>query len=199
MNLWNESVMAYETYNNEFKTYSKSAKLLLEEVDVYEKIVLDLACGTGISTLEILKKNPKMIYCVDKSKAMLDFARDRIRYENVEFFLCSAEEISKVFEKMDVVLCNSAFWQFKSDLVFEEIYKTLPKDGIFAYSILSRFSPVFLDKKFEVERNRFIKKYLIALKVACEKNQIQFPKKENLGKKGQRLSMLNILKKKDSA
>jgi malonyl-CoA O-methyltransferase len=82
--------------------------------------------------LEILKQNSdiKKIYAIDFSNNMLDIAKKMIKSKKVEFICSDVKNIDKfINEKADIIVCNSAFWQFDDkNLIINKIHSLL-KNG----------------------------------------------------------------------
>jgi ubiquinone/menaquinone biosynthesis C-methylase UbiE len=98
-NLWNKSAKEYQKYAFSHSQYKKTNKKLIKLANIKNNsIIVDLACGTGITTQEILIKNPNIqkIYAVDFSSEMLDRAKNSIQSEKVIFINSDAENIEKV-------------------------------------------------------------------------------------------------------
>ena len=77
--------------------------------------ILDLACGTGATTLECLKHMPAdaEIVGVDASQEMVDVARENVQDPRAEFFVAPAASVGGIVDgPFDRVVCNAAFWQF---------------------------------------------------------------------------------------
>lgn len=97
--------------------------------------VLDLACGTGITTESILEAlGPAgRVVGVDASAAMLDLARHHVRDERVEWVNTPAETLRPdVGGPFDVVVCNSAIWQVEMPEVIAHVAALLAPGGRFA-------------------------------------------------------------------
>ena len=155
--LLDESGEIYHQYGLSYSQYKKTNQKLIELSSINgSQIVIDLACGTGLTTKEILKKNPEKIYAVDFSKDMLNQAKRFIGDNEVNFILSDASKIDQVIsEKVDRVLCNSAFWQFPDQIqVLKSIKNTLKEDGLFIFNLNSQFYDFGLE---ESHRTRIIK------------------------------------------
>lgn len=130
---WEKDAEQYEDYAQKYPMYRESIRRLIDLLDIKNKIVIDLACGTGISTEEILKHKPKKIIGIDFSENMLNIAKRKIKNKNVEFVLAKTEEFST--EKVEVIICNFALWQFDLDKAIKNINNHLKKGGVFAFSL----------------------------------------------------------------
>ncbi|MEI6650864.1 MAG: class I SAM-dependent methyltransferase [Candidatus Moraniibacteriota bacterium] len=144
LKLWNESVEAYDGYGSTFSQYEDTSRFLVEVAGIRPgQTVVDLACGTGITTRHILDRvtSDGRVYAVDFSSVMLEKAKQNIRDENVTYIVSRAEDVADVMpEKVDVVVCNSAFWQFDDyERVFASVASLLKRDGIFVFDLNQQF------------------------------------------------------------
>jgi len=142
--LWNKSAVIYNKYGLTFPQYKKTNKFITEIVPIkHGQIVVDLACGTGFTTKYILEKLgiTGMIYALDFSFEMIKQAKKNIDAKNVKFILAPAEKISTIIpEKVDLVLCNSSFWQFTDyEKVLRGVSKTLKDNGVFIFNLNQQF------------------------------------------------------------
>ena len=129
----------YEKYGREHKLYTKTTKLLLDflGLKIYKKII-DLGCGTGFSSELIAKKfrNLKKLYCIDSSKEMLCIAKTKFtRNRRLIFIFSKAENISKIDDKVDLVLSNASFQYFEPNKALNEIKNVLKNNGLFVFNI----------------------------------------------------------------
>ncbi len=132
----------YEQYASKYPMYSKTSQFLVKLADIKKGMtVVDLCCGTGIATNEILKKvgNSGKVIGVDSSKEMLAIAKNKFKQKNVAFIKASGEELDKIIkEKIDIVLCNSAFWQMNMNKALHAINNILKDDGKFVFNLPSQ-------------------------------------------------------------
>jgi len=142
--LWDESAESYDKYGLSFPQYKKTNQFIAEILPIKRgQIIVDLACGTGFTTKYILKKlgTTGKIYALDFSLKMIKQAKKNISAKNVEFTLAPAEKIAAIIpEKVDLVLCNSSFWQFTDySKVLKGVNKILKKDGFFIFNLNQQF------------------------------------------------------------
>ena len=142
--LWEKSAEIYNKYGLTFPQYKKTNKFITEIAPIkHGQIVIDLACGTGLTTKYILRKlgTTGKVYAIDFSPEMIKQAKNNIDSKNVEFIIDSAENISVAIpEKVDMVLCNSSFWQFTDyGKVLKGIKKILKNNGIFIFNLNQQF------------------------------------------------------------
>jgi len=123
--------------------YKKTSQYLVKIANINKYMtIVDLACGTGVTTIEILKKagTSGKIIGIDSSKEMLDIAKKKIKQKNVYFIQSPAEEIDQAIKgKVDLVLCNSAFWQMNMNRTLQSIKRILKNNGKFIFNIGSQF------------------------------------------------------------
>jgi ubiquinone/menaquinone biosynthesis C-methylase UbiE len=142
--LWNKSAEIYNKYGLIFPQYKKTNKFITEIIPIkHGQFVVDLACGTGFTTKYILKKlgTTGKIYALDFSSEMIKQAKKNIDAKNIEFILAPAEKLSfSIHEKVDLILCNSSFWQFTDyDEVLKNAYKILKDGGLFVFNLNQQF------------------------------------------------------------
>jgi ubiquinone/menaquinone biosynthesis C-methylase UbiE len=100
--------------------------------------VLDLGCGMGIMTSWIAEQvgAEGSVVGIDSSEEQLTIAREIAKEEglnNVEFVQLAAEELSTLDQEFDFVYCRYLLIHLKSpELVFDQVYQLLAKDGVFA-------------------------------------------------------------------
>jgi ubiquinone/menaquinone biosynthesis C-methylase UbiE len=160
---WKSSFNAkkYERFSSKYPTYKRTSRILVGMSGIRKGMtVVDLACGTGITTFEILKKLRRTgkVICIDYSKQMIHVAKGRIRAKNVSFIVSNGEDIDKaVDEKVDAVICNSAFWQMDIKKTLKGIGKVLKDDGVFAFS-MGNTKPMV--SELMIKHNNEIGKYM---------------------------------------
>lgn len=138
-----ENARAYDRYARTYPMYQDTSRDLLEISGVEEGMaVVDLGCGTGVTTEEALRRvGPSgRVVGVDAAQEMLKVARERVSAPNVEFVLSPAESLhEKVEGPVDVVVCNSAFWQMRRDQTLQAMKRVLRPKGRLAFNLGGRF------------------------------------------------------------
>jgi len=142
--LWNKSGEQYHEYALNFPQYKRTNEKLVKIANIVtNQIVVDLACGTGLTTKVVLKNCPdvEQIYAIDFSEDMINIAKEFVQSKKVAFILADAQDLDKfISEKVDVVLCNSAFWQFQNqNQVLNAISKILKDNGRFVFNLNQQF------------------------------------------------------------
>lgn len=98
----------YHSDSCEGLSYLTRKDLVLDAVDISSGKVLDIGCGPGIITTELLNKN-LIVFNTDISAEMLKESRHSVRElqnsENAFFVVSDATQICCVDKAMDMVLC----------------------------------------------------------------------------------------------
>lgn len=127
-----------QAYGDNFGTYAADIDYLLDLTSYTpSNVIVDLCCGTGISTARIVERNPRKVIGVDFSDAMIDRARDKFRSEgNVEFRVASAEQLSDIVAYADKVVTANGFGYFTdSKKVLREIWSIVPVLGEYLFNV----------------------------------------------------------------
>jgi ubiquinone/menaquinone biosynthesis C-methylase UbiE len=98
-------------------------------------VVLDVACGTGIATFELMKQCEfkGTYYGIDISSGMIEKAQanaTRLGYENCVFQTMDAEHLEFPDDMFDVVISSGSFHWFPNKLqALAEMYRVLKPKG----------------------------------------------------------------------
>ena len=120
---WNSSL-----YNEKHDFVTEYGKGLLEFIPNNAKqTILDLGCGTGTLTKQLVTLGSKVVG-VDSSPSMINKAKEQ--FENIEFMVCDA--LNLPFEKeWDIVFSNAVFhWISNHNALLKEIHKVLKPHGM---------------------------------------------------------------------
>jgi ubiquinone/menaquinone biosynthesis C-methylase UbiE len=128
-----------QTKNN---YYIQSASELVKSVKLKNSFkVIDLACGTGVLTSQLLKKYPKInIFAIDLSKEMLFFYQKNffsyIKTGQIKVICGNAEQLYKYTkEKYDAIFIASALWDLELKPLFKSMMKVLKKNGLVIFNL----------------------------------------------------------------
>lgn len=100
--------------------------------------VLDVGCGTGVTTRSVLPKigSSGHVVALDVSGPMLAVARQQISAENITFVQADAAEAANHLDRaVDRIVCNSVFWQFRHKVdVLTALHRVLAPDGLLVFN-----------------------------------------------------------------
>ena len=94
-NVWlrNETARRYKIFTEQTTMYQELSRKMLELADIQPGMrVLDLGCGTGVTTQAVLQAldGRGQVLAVDISDPMLQIARQQVRSEQVVFMQADA-------------------------------------------------------------------------------------------------------------
>ena len=95
------------------------------------ELVVDLGCGTGISTrpwAEFAKK----VLGIDVSIDMVECAKRKTKEENVSYLVGRGSSTGLADQNVDIVTCSSSIHWMEPASTFQEIDRILKPDGLFA-------------------------------------------------------------------
>jgi len=118
------------------KSMAARTNMLLRDVQLPEApTVLDVGCGTGISTFELMKRvqGKGRFYGIDLSQRMIDLARIRatdLGYGNVDFRKGDAERLEFPESNFDLIISNLALhWVQNKEKSLKEMFRVLRTGG----------------------------------------------------------------------
>jgi SAM-dependent methyltransferase len=138
----------YDAYAREYPSYRETSRDLIAvalppaDAGAADAVVLDLACGTGATTREILAVlGPGgRVTGVDKSAAMLGVAASSTTDPRATWIQAPAERVDQhVAEPVDAVLCNSAIWQTDFAPTATAVRAVTKAGGRFAFNVPTGF------------------------------------------------------------
>lgn len=143
---WGEDDNArrYEAYAREYLSYRETSRDLIavalpsDDGYVADAAVLDLACGTGATSREILAMlgSDGRVTAVDKSAAMLRVAAWSTADPRVTWIHARAESVDRhVTEPVDAVICNSAIWQTDLAATATAVRAVMKAGSRFAFNV----------------------------------------------------------------
>lgn len=127
-----------QAYGDNFGTYAADIDYLLDLTSYTpSNVIVDLCCGTGISTARIVERNPRKVIGVDFSDAMISIARDKFQGQhNIEFIVAPAEQLSDIVAYADKVVTANGFGYFTdSKKVLREIWSIVPVLGEYLFNV----------------------------------------------------------------
>ncbi len=121
--------------------YEKLSQMLLQDVDLEGRRVLEVGCGTGILSRNILDRGAATITCADVSDLMLEACRSNSRNwgfpeEMIEFRKCGAQELPFEGGSFDSVACGMVLGMVPDKAkAMNEMARVLRPGGTLAMSV----------------------------------------------------------------
>ena len=122
--------------------------IFVDDIDINNKVILDIGCGYGWFELNSLKRNCNKIIGLELSEKDLQTASDNINNEKIEFTIGSAVDIPFMDNYFDTIISWEVIEHIPKDTennMFSEINRTLKDGGTFYLSTPynSLFSKIF--------------------------------------------------------
>jgi SAM-dependent methyltransferase len=144
--VWGEDDNArrYDAYARHYPNYRETSRDLIAlalpsgDASVADAAVLDLACGTGATTREVLAVlGPDgRVTGVDQSAAMLAVAANSTIDPRVSWIQARTESVDQhVTGAVDAIVCNSAIWQTDLAATAKAARAVLKDGGPFAFNV----------------------------------------------------------------
>lgn len=104
-------------------------------------LVVDLACGTGVTTEAILERveESTTVVALDASEAMLAIARRTVTDQRVRWVRAPAVNLAQHATEADAIVCNSAIWQLDMERAIAAAADTLRPGGRLVFNIGGQF------------------------------------------------------------
>jgi ubiquinone/menaquinone biosynthesis C-methylase UbiE len=109
--------------------------------------VLELGCGTGYFTRELVKKDVQ-ITAIDISPELIEKAKQEIKSENVSFQVQNAYQMDFEIARFDAVIGSSVLHHLEIEKAFSEIYRVLKPGGVIAFT-----EPNMLNPQIALQKN----------------------------------------------
>lgn len=128
----------YDTYGMDH--YGKVADTLLNGISVQGKHVLDVGCGTGISTLKLLERRAKKVCGIDISENMVSVLNTKIKSEGyaqdtVDVLVGDAENLPFEDNLFDIAISSMVFGMVPNpEKMISEMLRVVKPGGRIAIS-----------------------------------------------------------------
>lgn len=134
--------------------WKRRVKMLMHNIKK-EHSVLELGCGTGYFSKEIVKSGAQ-IFSIDISSKLIDICKKSITEPNILFEVENAYDLKYENNFFDFIIGSSVLHHLDINKSIKEIYRTLKPGGSLILT-----EPNMLNPQIAIQKNiPFIKKYL---------------------------------------
>lgn len=109
---------------------NKAIELMIKYLEKAPENVIDIGCGTGLSTTA-WKNYCKKAIGIEPSDDMYGIAKEK-QCENIEFIKAFSDNVPLCDDFADIVLCSQSFHWMSAPETLDEANRLLKKGGIFA-------------------------------------------------------------------
>jgi len=123
-----------------YREWRRSLRAAMAEHGVRPRVLVDLACGTGNSTVPWARRSGLRVVGVDRSEAMLRVARSKV--SSVHWHRQDLRKL-RIAEHADVVTChfdalNHVLLEAELQRVFRNVARVLVEGGLFQFDLNTR-------------------------------------------------------------
>ena len=135
--IWDKLASEYDKLWVQKYSLKPTRRELLKRLSSYELSeeirILDIGCGTAQLLGEVQKNfGLKYLYGIDKSKNMLNLARNKykkLRFRHIDIDICNLSHFKNM--KFDIIICTHSFPYYKNkENVLDVVYNLLNENGI---------------------------------------------------------------------
>ena len=142
----------YESKSNNLTSWylKNRKKIVLSMFDFRKSKVLEVGCGTGIFSVEILKRGNKL-WGIDISPKMIKEAKKKVKNEGLKAVFSTGDICNLKFQNNffdTVVVIGVMSYIEEDDKAFSELSRVLKKGGILIITVGNKYSPDYLSRKF---------------------------------------------------
>ncbi|MBL4930375.1 class I SAM-dependent methyltransferase [Clostridium paridis] len=110
----------------------KVTQIILKYLGEMPLLVVDLGCGTGLSS-RIWSKISNKVIGIEPSKDMIEIAKEKASdLENITFISSFSDKTGLEGNSADIVTCSQSFHWMNPETTLNEVQRILKKGGIFA-------------------------------------------------------------------
>lgn len=134
----------------------KAIELLKKYIKNNIDLIVDIGCGTGLST-QICTDYAKKVIGIEPSEDMLECAKKK-ENQKLTFIKGFSDDTGLESDSVDIVICSQAFHWMDATKTINEVNRILKKGGIFAV-IDADFTPIIdirLEKLIKDLHNKII-------------------------------------------
>lgn len=135
-----ETARRYHIFTEKTTMYQELSRKMVALAGITPGMrVLDLGCGTGVTTQAVLNRlgGSGQVIALDMSAPMLAVAQSQIAAPNVLFLKANAARFADLIERpVERIVCNSVFWQFRHKVqVMAELRRVLVPGGRLVFNL----------------------------------------------------------------
>ncbi|MGL4106975.1 class I SAM-dependent methyltransferase [Clostridium sp. LP20] len=106
--------------------------IILKYLEKTPSLVVDLGCGTGLST-RVWSEVANKVIGIEPSADMIKIAREKsLNLDNVEFLSGFSDNTGLEDNSADIITCSQSFHWMNPETTLNEVSRILKKGGIFA-------------------------------------------------------------------
>lgn len=138
------------------KCPEKVKEIVLKYLGYTPSVVVDLGCGTGLSTT-IWSAVSKKVIGIEPSQDMIQIAKEKAAVlDNVVFLSAFSDNTGLKDGYADIITCSQSFHWMNPETTLNEVSRILKKDGVFA--VYDCDWPPVCNWEAELEYNNFFEK-----------------------------------------
>lgn len=104
--------------------------------DLHGKTILDIGCGMGQHAKQYSDMGAKVIFAIDISEKMLDYAREHNSADNIVYRRMAMEDIGAIRQRFDLVTSSLAFDYIEDfDGLMRNIYELMADGAKLVFSM----------------------------------------------------------------
>ena len=138
--------------------WRRRVKMLTEFIQA-DSVVLELGCGTGYFTKEIIKTDAK-VTAIDISPDLLAVAREQVRASNVTFMEENAYRMTFSDNYFDYIIGSSVLHHLDIPKALSEMFRVLKPGGRIAFTEPNMMNPqIAIQKNIPYIKRKLLRSY----------------------------------------